>query len=267
MAQLNFDVVAFDQSKASPQNTQQAPAPAQAPTHGDGWGSLSERDTKLNQVSAELSSVLMQIDIRNPQEEQVLQYLFALHMLLTQQGLDATSVEQFYSREAFERWKTLWAEELSEGCKTPPAYSALAPNSMFNNALIPIRCSKTEMDIVTLQDRVERAHQLKGMWSAENDSSGNRARQNREAQRRHRLRQSDDGSPEAEHAKAVKVLYEEYLEACRQRKESEAQWDEYVKQVTEQAKSQRAYTMSQWAQLIDSKKSAWEHLRAQKPAQ
>lgn len=267
MAQLNFDVLAFDQSKSSPQNTQQAPAPAQAPTHGDGWGSMSERDTKLTQVSAELSSVLMQIDNRDPQEEQVLQYLFALHMLLTQQGIDATPVEEFYSRDAFERWKALWAEELGEGCKTPPAYSALDPNSMFNNALVPIHCSKTGMDIVTLQDKVERAHQLKGMWLAESDISGKRAKQNREAQRRHRLRQSDDGSPEAEHAKAVKVLYEEYLDACRQRKEAEAQWDEYVKQVTEQARAQRAHTMAQWTQHIDSKKSAWEQLRAQKPAQ
>jgi hypothetical protein len=267
MAQLNFDVIAFDQSKSSPQTAQQAPAHAQAPTHGDGWGALSERDVKLNLVSAELSSVLMKIDNRNPQEEQVLQYLFALHMLLTQQGIDATPVEQFYSRDAFERWKLLWSEELSEGCNTPPAYNVLPPNSMFNNALIPFRCDKTGMDIVTLQDRVARATELKGMWLSENDTGGKRAKQNREAQRRHRLRQSDDGSPESEHAKAIKVLYEEYLDACRQRKEAEAKWDDHVKAVVEQARQQRKQAMEQWAQHIEAKRSAWEQLKAQKPAQ
>ena len=103
------------------------------------------------------------------------------------------------------------------------------------------------------------------LWLSEHDTAGKRAKLNREAQRRYQLRQKDDGSPEAELAKAAKVAYEEYIEACKQRKEAEAQWDEYVKQVMEKARAQRAHSMAQWTLHVSQKKADWESIKVQKP--
>lgn len=256
MAELNFDVAAFEQAHSA----QAAPAPQ--PT---AWNGASDMDSKLASIAASTQQQLMAINFNAPEEQHVLTFLTALHAAMLAQGVPALPVEQFYSTDAFERWKLLLADELAEGCKTPPNFNAIMPTSIFVRALTPFRCDKLNMEVVTFADRVQRAAELKMLWLSEHDTSGKRAKLNREAQRRYQLRQKDDGSPEAEQAKAAKAAYEEYIEACKQRKEAEAQWDEYVKQVTEQARAQRAHTMAQWTLHVSQKKQAWEDIKAQKP--
>ena len=256
MAEINFDVTAFEQALS----TQAAPAPQ--PT---AWNSASDTDSKLASIAANTQQQLMAINFNAPEEQQVLAFLTALHAAMLAQGVPALPVEQFYSTDAFERWKLLLADELADGCKTPPNFNAIMPTSIFVRALTPFHCDKLNMEVVTFADRVQRAAELKKLWLSENDMSGKRAKLNREAQRRYQLRQKDDGSPEAELAKVAKVAYEEYIAACRQRKEAEAHWDEYVRQVTEQARQQRAHTMAQWTLHVSQKKEAWEAIKAQKP--
>ena len=253
MAELNFDVAAFEQAHSA----QAAPAPQ--PT---AWNGASDTDSKLASIAASTQQQLMAINFNAPEEQHVLAFLTALHAAMLAQGVPALPVEQFYSTEAFARWKLLLADELSEGCKTPPNFNAIMPTSIFVRALTPFRCDKLNMEVATFADRVQRAAELKMLWLSEH---GKRAKLNREAQRRYQLRQKDDGSPEAELAKAAKVAYDEYIQACKQRKEAEAQWDEYVKQVTEQARAQRAHTMAQWTLHVSQKKQAWEDIKAQKP--
>lgn len=255
MAELNFDAAAFQQAHST-----QAPAP-----QATAWNTADDMDTRLATAGANAQQELMAINFNAPEEDQVLTYLHALHAAMLAQGVPALPVEQFYSADAFERWKGLLADELAEGCKTAPNFNAIMPTSMFVRALTPFRCDKLNMEVVTFADRVRRAAELKMLWLSEHDTSGKRAKLNREAQRRYQLRQKDDGSPEAELAKAAKVAYEEYIAACRQRKEAEAQWDEYVRQVTEQARQQRAHTMAQWTLHVSQKKEAWEAIKAQKP--
>ena len=243
MVQLNFSA---------------APQPEQQIT--DTW---SVTDSKLASIAAHTQQQLIAIDFNNPQEYQVLQFLSAYQAMMFAEGLPALPMEQFYSIEAFERWKVLLAEEVAEGCKTPPVFSAILPGSIFVKPLTPFHCDKLDMDVVTFADRVTRAAELKNLWLSQNDPNVKRAKLNREAQRRYQLRMKNDGSPESEHAKIVKDAYQEYIDACKSRKENAEQWDEYVRQVTEQARQQRAHAMSQWAQIVADKKAAWEKLRSE----
>lgn len=212
MAQLDFDATAF------PQPAQQDPL-----------------------------SYFNQIDNDNPDPSVVLHYLQALHTQALAQGVECVPVEQFYTDQAMEMWRACWAERPHD-VQFPAHVDLLQIKSILFNALTPFKCNATGMECHTMLDRVKRAHQIQSVWLAEQNvqeetPAQKRARQNREAQRRLALRSKDDGSPEAEHAKALKAAYDEYLQACRQRKEAEAQW----------------------AQYVASKKGAWEAIKAQKP--
>lgn len=212
MAQLDFDATAF------PQPAQQDPL-----------------------------SFFNQIDNNDPDPSLVLQYLHALHTQALAQGMECVSVEQFYTDQAMEQWRILWAERPHD-VQFPAHVDLLQIKSILFNALTPFKCNATGMECFSMLDRVKRAHQIQSVWLAEQNHqeetpAQKRARQNREAQRRLALRSKDDGSPESEHAKALKSAYDDYLLACRQRKEAEAQW----------------------AQYVATKKAEYEAIKAQKP--
>ena len=181
MAELNFDVAAFEHARSAPA------APAPQPTV---WNSASDMDSKLASIAAGTQQQLMAINFNAPEEQQVLAFLTALHAAMLAQGVPALPVEQFYSTDAFERWKLLLADELADGCKTPPNFNAIMPTSIFVCALTPFRCDKLNMEVVTFADRVQRAAELKMLWLSEHDTAGKRAKLNREAQRRYQLHHS-----------------------------------------------------------------------------
>jgi len=186
-----------------------------------------------------------QIDDNNPQEELVLQYLHALHAQACQQGLNVIPVERFYNERSLQTWRAAWEERPTE-MRLPTQVDQLHIKFILYNALTPYHCKETEKDIVTMIDRVNRAHKLMSAWLYENRNletpAARRARQNREAQKRFRARQNDDDqSPEACQARSIKQAYDDYLSACRQRKEA----------------------MEQWSAYVDSKKKVWEQLKQQ----
>lgn len=188
-----------------------------------------------------------QINNENPDPSMVSQYLHALYAQASAAGLECVPVERFYTSNSLELWRTLWKER-PQGVQIPTHIDLLPIKSILFNALTPFKCNATGMECVTMEDRLMRAEKILSVWLAEHDSQNEtpeqkRARYNREAQRRLALRAKDDGSPECEHAKALKVAYDAYLLACRQRKEAEAQWAQYV-----------AY-----------KKAEYEIIKAQKP--
>lgn len=212
MAQLDFDATAF------PQPTQQDPV-----------------------------NLFIRIDNNDPDPSLVLQYLHALHMQAMANGAECVSVEQFYTEQAMEQWRILWAERPHD-VQFPAHVDLLQIKSILFNALTPFKCNATGMECFSMLDRVKRAHQIQSMWLAEQNHqeetpAQKRARQNREAQQRLRLREKNDGSPEVLHAKALKDAYDAYMLACRQRKEAEAQW----------------------AQYVADRKATWEMIKAQKP--
>lgn len=213
-------------------------------------------------ANTECQEYLIAIDYRDPQPSQVLDYLQALQAAMHSKGLTPElTPEQFYSEAAFEEWVELLRKEVDSGCKTPPSFNAVFPGTIFVNALTPFLHTQSNRVIATFADRVEWARELRALWLAQCDESDKRGRANRAAQRRHRLRKKDDGSQESLHAKATKEAYDAYIKACKDRKELEAKWDEYVKQVYEQAKAQRAHALALLRTDIQDKKAAWETLK------
>ena len=213
MAKLDFDATAF-------------PQPAQ---------------------SADPMHYFNQIDNDNPDPALVSQYLHALHAQASAQGTQCVPVERFYNNKSLDMWRSMWRER-PEGVQVPTHVDLLQIKSILFNALIPFHCNVTDMDCITMEDRLVRADKILCAWLAENNvqketPEQKRARYNREAQRRLALRAKNDGSPECEHAKALKVAYDAYMLACRQRKEAEVQW----------------------AQYVASKKAEYEAIKAQKP--
>lgn len=175
---------------------------------------------------------LSTIDEKNPTEESVLAYLHARQQALVAQGLQCIPVEQFYTQEALAAWRVLWAE-IPAG-QTPAKLMDLNIKCILARALQPFFCTQSGKHIVTLMDYVERGRMLFDLWLDVRDDDTpekKRARLNRDAQRRYRLRMSKRDSPEAQHARAVKEAYEKYAEACRLRKQEMARWDEWVNSV------------------------------------
>lgn len=215
MAQLDFDATAF-------------PPPAEQPQQ--------DPMTYFNQI-----------DDNDPDPSMVLHYLHALHTQAMARGVQCESPDHFYSEQGMEMWRVAWSERPTD-VQFPAHVDLLQIKSILFNALTPFHCNTTGMDCHSMVDRVRRAQQIQSVWLAEQNHQDEtpaqkRARQNREAQQRLRLREKNDGSPEVLHAKALKQAYDDYMLACRQRKEAEAQW----------------------AQYVADKKAAWESIKAQKP--
>lgn len=188
-----------------------------------------------------------QLSDDNPQEEIILQYLHALHTHARAQGVQCISVEQFYQEGALTAWHAAWDERPQE-TRLPTHIDQLPIKFILYNALTPYHCNLTNMDVVTMLDRVQRAHKIMSAWLAENENletpADKRARQNRDAQKRYRARNNEnDQSPEARHLRATKQAYDDYLQACRDRREA----------------------MEKWADYVHSKKKAWESLKNQTP--
>lgn len=226
------------------------------------WANTDAHAQALALAHAECQEYLIAIDYRDPQPSQVLDYLQALQAAMYSNGLTPElTPEQFYSQAAFEEWAELLRAEVDSGCKTPPSFNAVLPGTIFVRALTPFLHTQSNRVIATFADRVEWARELGALWLAQCDESDKRGRANREAQRRHQLRKKDDGSQESLHARATKEAYDAYIKACKDRKELEAKWDEYVKQVYEQAKAQRAHALALLRTDIQDKKAAWETLK------
>lgn len=187
-----------------------------------------------------------QIDNENPDPSLVLQYLHAWHAQAMVEGVECVPVERFYSTNSLDLWRSLWRERPHD-MQIPLNIDLLPIKSILFNPLIPFHCNITDKDCVTIEDRLFRAEKILNLWLSEvnnpESEETKRARYNRESQRRLYLRAKNDGSPECEHAKALKIAYDEYMLACRQRKEAEAQW----------------------AQYVASKKAHYEAIKAQKP--
>lgn len=189
---------------------------------------------------------LKAVDNFQPTEESILTYLHALHAQAIAQSAQCIPVEQFYSPSMLQSWYQAIQEFPELISKEARVTSALHMKTLLFNALTPTQCPTTGKPIVTLQDRINRSVELYlSEQEPVNPKQDKKRELNREAVARHRARVRDDGSPESIHARVVKQAYDDYLLACRQRREAEQQWAEYIAQ----------------------KKSAWEALRDQKPAQ
>lgn len=183
--------------------------------------------------------LLMQVDNNHPTEAQILNYLHALH---AESGDDCISVDQFYSSQAFHDWQTLITVKPAE---MPANMDVIHIRIMLNGALKPFHCPILDKDIVTFQDRVDRGFEFVHMLDKPARGIPKSKQNIQEAQKRYRLRQRNDGSPEAQHAHALKAAHDEYISRCRQRKEA----------------------MEQWAKYVSDAKLAWDTLRASAPPQ
>lgn len=189
---------------------------------------------------------LKAVDNFNPTEESIVAYLHALHAQAMAQGAQCMPVEQFYTPSMLQSWHQAIHEFPELISKDARVAGNLHMKTLLFNALTPQQCPTTGKPIVTLQDRINRSVELYLNQQEPTSPKQDKKRElNREAVARHRARAKDDGSPESIHARVVKQAYDDYLLACRQRREAEQQWAEYIAQ----------------------KKSAWEALRDQKPAQ
>jgi hypothetical protein len=194
------------------------------------------------QQEVDFNQLLSNIDMDMPTEESVLRYLFAVHDKCLSQGVECMPVEQFYQAGDVDEWIAA-TREYSAECLSNTHF-ALCIKTLLCNALHAYPCPTTQRQIVSFKDRINRAILLINKQNAQpTEEQEKRRQQNREAQRRFNLRRKNDGSPESVHAHVVKAAYDEYMLACRQRKEAEAQW----------------------AQYVASKKAAWESIKAQKP--
>lgn len=189
---------------------------------------------------------LKAVDNFEPTEESIVAYLHALHTQAMSQGAQCVPVEQFYTSAMFQSWQQATREFPELISKDARVGVNLHMKTLLFNALTPQQCPTTGKHIVTLQDRINLSVELYLQGQEPTSSKQDKKRElNREAVARHRARVRDDGSPESIHARVVKQAYDEYMLACRQRREAEQQWAQYIAQ----------------------KKAAWEALRDQKPAQ
>lgn len=190
----------------------------------------------------DFNQLLADIDTDTPTEESVLRYLFAVHDKFLAQGLECMPVEQFYQSGNIDEWIAA-TREYSAECLSNTHF-ALCIKTLLCNSLNAYMCPATQRQIVSFKDRINRAILLINKQNEQpTEEQDKRRQQNREAQRRFNLRRKNDGSPESVHAHVVKAAYDDYMLACRQRKEAELQW----------------------AQYVASKKAAWEAIKAQKP--
>jgi hypothetical protein len=188
---------------------------------------------------------LKAVDNFNPTEESIIAYLRALHAQALVQGAQCIPVEQFYTTGMLQSWYQAIHKFPELISKDAQVAGNLHMRTLLFNALTPQRCPITGKYIITLQDRINRSVELYLNQKLTNPKQDKKRELNREAVARHRARVRDDGSPESIHARVVKQAYDDYLLACKQRREAEQQWAEYIAQ----------------------KKSAWETLRNKKPTQ
>lgn len=179
--------------------------------------------------------LLNQIDPDNPTPDSVRLYLYALHAYGLAHGQHGIPVEEYYSDSALATWKRAW-DKRPKDITIAPDWDLLHLRQLLYNALTPFKCARTGLHVTNLETAVERAESLLSVWLSENTGTSDlRAHRNRQAQQRHRLRNSDNmEDPRVVHAKAVSEAYEAYMQVCAERKKAMDSWTGVVAEKRQQ---------------------------------